>query len=132
MLAVVQERAAQDTLLNGPDLSERTVASAVPERRARLEAMRPEDVEGEVDHQPGAVQEDAGPPEFFRDREPPLGRPERRLDRARLENTDRRVRAARHHRETDILARGALTVRPRNEAFEAVDAAGRRGDEAGD
>src|SRR4051812_24076469 len=57
VLAVAQERLAQDALLDGADLPQRAVAAAVGDRRTRLEPVRLHGVEREVDHELRAVRE---------------------------------------------------------------------------
>src|SRR5262245_50961805 len=63
VLTVAQERLSQDAFLNRADLSQRTVSAPVRDGSTRLEAMRADRVEREVDHHASAVEERARAPE---------------------------------------------------------------------
>src|SRR3954447_19222371 len=64
VLAVAQERLAQDALARRADLPQRAVAAAVQHRRPRLEPVRADRVERELHDELRAVAEHAGPPEL--------------------------------------------------------------------
>ena len=76
------ERPAQHAFLDRAQLPERAVAAAVLDGRPRFEPMHAEHIEREVDDEPRTIDEDARAPELRGQREPPLGRPERRLERS--------------------------------------------------
>ena len=56
VLAVAHERPTKNAFVDGPNFAERAVAAAVAHGGARLEAVRPQGVEGEVDYLPRAVE----------------------------------------------------------------------------
>src|SRR5581483_4444242 len=121
ILAVALERAAQDALLHGPQLSKRPVCASIRHGGARLEPVHTEHVEGEVDDHPRAFRKHAGPPVWRRERKSPFGVVETGTERTDAKQSDRRLAAPRHDGEARIFARGALTIAPCDEALEPLD-----------
>src|SRR5262249_33706203 len=132
VLAIAKERLPQHALAPGAELAQRAVAAAVQRRRTRFQPMNPDDQEPVVERQRGAVEERACAPELAGEREAPFGRSEVRLERANLHQPDRNVGGPRHDRVADVLPRGALAMRPRDEPLEAFHRRRRRRDEACD
>src|SRR5688572_26662131 len=130
ILAVAKERATEHAFLHRAQLAQRAVTAPVRRGRARLEAMRADHAEREVEDEAGAFHEDPRAPVFRAHREAPLRRAEARLERAHLEDANRRVHPGGHDREARVAAGAALTMRPRDEALEAFDRSRRRRDEA--
>ena len=61
--AIAEERAAQNALLHRADLSERAVAAPIQHGGARFEPLHTECREREIEHELGALFEDAAAPE---------------------------------------------------------------------
>src|SRR3954463_15443473 len=93
--------------------------------------MAAEHGEGEIEHEAGAFDERAGAPELVGDCESPFGVAEVGLERPNLEQPDRDVRGSRHDREADVLAGGALAMRPADEPLEPRECRWGRGKEPG-
>src|SRR5262245_42242910 len=62
ILAVLQERPAEQPFLHRTDLPKRAVPASVVDRSPRLEAMNPDLLEREADQQFGSILEDSGAP----------------------------------------------------------------------
>src|SRR5262245_17310964 len=86
VLAVAEECPAQNTFLDGADLLQRTVATAIASRGTRFHAVHSEAGESELEHEVGTFFEEARAPELGGDRKAPLGDPEVGLDFANLED----------------------------------------------
>src|SRR6516162_3830152 len=72
MFPAPKKRSPQDTFARRAQLPQRSIPPGVGHRRARLETMRAERVEGELDRQPRAVGEESRAPELRRERKSPL------------------------------------------------------------
>src|SRR4029453_18560606 len=86
ILAVAEERLAQDAFLHRANLPQRAVAATVEDPCAGLEPVRVDGVERKVDDHARAVHEHARAPERRADRESPLGGAEARLQLPHLED----------------------------------------------
>src|ERR1043165_377780 len=91
VLAVAEERLAQDAFLHRADLAQRAVAPPVEDGGAGLEPVSLDDVERKVDDHARAIREHPRAPERRANREAPYGRAESGLELADLEDPDRRV-----------------------------------------
>src|SRR5215204_3543007 len=87
VFAVAQEGFAQDTLLDRADLPKRAVAPSVGHGSPRLQPVRTDHVEREVDDHLRAIEERARAPERGADREAPLGGGEARFQLTELEDS---------------------------------------------
>src|SRR2546427_3636376 len=127
--AVAEQGSTQEPLLHGAQFPKCAVAPAVPERGAGLHTVHADDVEREIEDQSRTVEEHPGAPELVRDREAPFRSAKCRLERSHLEQTNRAIRSLRHHGKADVLPGLTLSMRPRDELFEALHRMGRGRDE---
>ena len=131
VLAVLAGTTSEQPFLHGADFLERAVARvrSAPPRAPRAGARQPSSNANLIIS--SAPSWNTPVPQYA----DPIAKPHSAVpnpgfELAQLEDPDRRVRAVERHREADIRSRPALTQRPGDEPFEAVDRRRRRRDEA--